>query len=65
MHDQGCVMTTTRAVQCDGKRQHPNRAKALGHMFSLVRHGASPAALNVYRCRHCGSWHTGHRPRGK
>lgn len=53
-------MTATRACACDGKRAHANRASAERHKAGLVEAGASPDALNVYRCRHCGLFHVGH-----
>lgn len=52
----------TKAKTCGHKQQHATRDRALGHMGMLIRkRGASPVALNVYRCRHCHTWHVGHR----
>lgn len=34
-------------------------------MWSLIRRGANPKVLNVYRCKRCHRWHVGHRPKNK
>lgn len=54
-------MITTKGRGCAGKRRHGTARAAEGHMRELVdRRGASPDRLNVYRCKHCGTWHVGH-----
>jgi hypothetical protein len=53
-------VTSTRGRSCDGKKAHPTREAALDHFYRLVRAGAAPAGLSVYRCRFCGSYHVGH-----
>lgn len=60
-------ITTSRGRQCDGKKRHPNKAAAEAQKWRLIRNGAHPDALNVYRCPHCTQpgkpgWHVGHRP---
>lgn len=52
-------MTSTKARRCGTKRRHETRDAALGHLYALVRKGASPALVNVYSCTDCGSWHVG------
>ncbi|MEV4837768.1 hypothetical protein AB0K05_24820 [Nonomuraea sp. NPDC049486] len=54
-------MSDARDRQCGNKRRHASRRDALGHLFGLVRRGASKTMLGVYRCGVCGSWHVGHR----
>lgn len=54
--------TNTKTRGCGSKVRHVTRKKALAHLWRLVRRGAFLPWLNVYRCRHCGSWHVGHRP---
>jgi hypothetical protein len=55
------VMTTTKSRGCEGKKARAARRAAQEHMQRLINdEGASPAALNVYRCRFGSHWHVGH-----
>lgn len=61
----GPVNTNTRARQCASKRKHLTRRAAAEHLERLISEGASPDALNVYRCKHkipgvVEHWHVGH-----
>lgn len=56
-------MTSTRARACAGKLAHGTRQDALAHLARLVRGGAAPWRLVIYRCRHCSRFHIGHRGR--
>lgn len=51
----------TKGRSCAGKRRHPRRDAALGHLAVLVAEGA--VRLNAYPCRHCGGFHVGHLPK--
>lgn len=55
-------MTKTKNRGCNGKVRHETRAEAKAHLWSMVRRGAFVLWLNVYRCKHCGHFHVGHRP---
>lgn len=58
------MTTNTKQRGCGHKIPHPTRKEAERHMWNLVRRGAYPGRLNVYRCKHCtSSWHVGHKPR--
>jgi len=50
----------TRAQTCGRKKKHADKAAAERHMDRLVRGGASPDILNVYKCRFGPHWHVGH-----
>jgi rubrerythrin len=56
------LKNSTKNRACGKKRQHEDRADAEEHMDKLVQGGSDPSTLNVYRCRHCGHWHCGHKP---
>lgn len=55
-------MKSPRRRGCAGKRKHPNPASAQSVIEQLVAGGARRDSLNVYRCRHCRSYHVGHTP---
>ncbi|HEX8024730.1 MAG TPA: hypothetical protein VF484_00860 [Candidatus Limnocylindrales bacterium] len=57
------MATNTKQRGCGQKVPHPTRKAAETHMWNLVRKGAALARVNVYRCKHCPSWHVGHKPR--
>ena len=48
-----------------GKVPHPTQESAQWHIDDLIRQKKAPPKsrrrLNVYMCRHCGSYHVGHR----
>lgn len=60
-------MIRTKARACDGKIKHATREDAQSHRRRLIRAGASPKRLTVYRCPadgshfHCGHVHPGKR----
>lgn len=56
-------MTRTRARSCDGKRRHDTKAAAEDQLWALRRAGTARGSMGAYRCRHCDSWHVGHKPR--
>ena len=58
-------MPETRAKARTGKQRHPDKVTTENHRFNLIRKGASPGQMVAYKCRFCGSWHVGHRMRGK
>ncbi len=53
----------TKARECGSKQKHATKAKAEEHRWALVRSGSRPAALSIYKCKFCGSWHVGHSSR--
>lgn len=53
----------TKARECGNKTAHPSKAAAEAHAWSLVRAGTRAGRMAVYRCKHCGSWHVGHKKR--
>jgi hypothetical protein len=54
---EGLERTTPR---CARKLAHPTYYEAEAHRLSVLHnHGDDGAKLNVYQCRHCGSWHVG------
>lgn len=65
--------TSTKTRACRGKKAHATRQEALEHMRRMIRKGASPVVLNVYRCPVPGAhpevgsivWHVGHRMPGR
>lgn len=56
-------MTRTKARVCGDKQRHDDKTSAEQHRHHLIRNGASPRRINVYRCPVCGGWHVGHWPR--
>lgn len=48
-----------RRRQCSDKVKHECEASAVEHVRELVVKDG--AAMSVYKCRWCGSWHVGHR----
>ena len=55
-------MTTRRRRSCDRKERHQTRQSAEEQLNALIRkRGASPYYMHVYKCRHCGAYHVGHR----
>jgi len=54
-------MTRTRARSCEGKCRHQTKEAARSELQTLVRKGANGGRLEVYKCRFCGAYHTGHR----
>lgn len=56
------TVTSTKGRGCDTKRAHATRGAAMQDLKALVRRGANGDLLNVYSCRHCGSYHVGHKP---
>jgi len=54
-------MTRNRNRACTGKQRHASREQARDQLEALVRKGAPRGRLEVYKCRFCGCWHTGHR----
>jgi hypothetical protein len=58
----GGVVKPTKNRGCTGKIRHETRREAVKHLWRIVRRGASPFWLNVYKCRHCnGGFHVGHK----
>lgn len=53
----------TRVRECGAKQSHSSKADAERHIWSLVRAGTSLGRMQAYRCKHCGSWHVGHKKR--
>lgn len=47
-----------RRTRCGKKIRHTELADALAHRAQLYAKGA--AALDIYRCDHCGQLHVGH-----
>ena len=45
---------------CRNKKAHLSRSGAEDHMNRLIREGAEPYTLSVYRCLSCGRYHVGH-----
>lgn len=56
------MVTSTKSRGCGAKHQHTSRQAAERQMESLIDAGEYAGNLNVYRCRHCRTWHVGHRP---
>lgn len=54
-------MSTRKRRSCRHKHAHPTRQDAHAALASLIARGASPYYMHVYKCRHCGGWHVGHR----
>lgn len=54
-------MTRTPARGCQRKKAHETKDQARAHLERLIRNGAARTALEIYRCKHCGSYHVGHR----
>lgn len=52
-----------KSEQCAGKRQHADKQAAESHVHALARAGAAFKRLRCYRCRFCGFWHVGHKPK--
>lgn len=51
-----------RRRSCKRKRRHDTRDQAEAQLRSLERNRfASTSYMHAYKCRHCGSWHIGHR----
>lgn len=54
-------MTRTPARGCQGKQRHDTKDQARTHLERLIRNGAARQRLEVYKCKHCGAYHVGHR----
>ena len=52
----------TQARSCTGKKRHLTVRTAEGHRDRLIRRGAHPTAIEVYRCGHGPHYHVGHVP---
>jgi len=50
----------TKGRACDGKTKYTTHEAAIAAIDRMVTQGAAEAAQQAYRCKHCGSWHTGH-----
>lgn len=53
----------TKARECGKKYPHNTKREAEAHKWSLVRGGARPGAMQVYKCPFCQKWHVGHKKR--
>lgn len=61
---------TDPVKQCEGKKPFRSRKDAMRRVIGLTnsfhaKHGKPTSRLNVYECPHCGSWHIGHKRKGK
>lgn len=55
-------MSTDKRRSCKHKRAHKTREEANAALASVIRNRhASPYYMHVYKCRHCGAWHVGHK----
>lgn len=52
----------TKARECGQKVQYRTRTEARS-VVSTIRRQTLATRLHEYRCRFCGFWHFGHRPR--
>lgn len=50
-----------RRRTCERKVRHASEQDGLAALRSLRRSGDNDV-MNVYHCRFCGGWHTGHTP---
>jgi hypothetical protein len=48
-----------RRKSCGNKVRHPDSKSAI---VARARFRAQGAFMNVYKCKCCGKWHTGHSP---
>jgi hypothetical protein len=56
------MITRTKNRACGTKQRYASRRAANTKIAAMVRaKQAIPDTWDAYRCRHCGSWHTGHR----
>lgn len=55
----------SKARECGAKQRHDTKAAAEAHVWSLVKAGTRRSRMQVYRCRHCGAWHVGHKRRNR
>lgn len=46
---------------CSGKKQHETQAEAFAVLQRLNSTPNKGRDLEVYKCKHCDSWHTGTR----
>lgn len=59
---EGLTVATGRRRSCRRKQKHDTREAAEQQLTSLIKNRyASPAYMHVYKCRHCGKYHVGHR----
>lgn len=51
----------SKARECGTKHRHDTKTQAEAQLWSLVRAGTRRARMQIYKCRHCGCWHVGHK----
>lgn len=55
----------TKGRGCTGKQRHARRTGAEQAAEWAISRGTAPERVDIYPCRHCDGWHTGHTSRGK
>lgn len=50
-----------RRKSCEGKQRHNSKTEAVAHIINERRNGNT--GLCAYKCRFCGGWHVGHKPK--
>jgi hypothetical protein len=55
----------SKLSECGSKQRHADKPTALAHRAAMIRAGTAMWRIHVYRCRHCGAWHVGHKPEPK
>jgi len=57
-------VSQSRSRSCRGKRRYETREQAVQYATWRMRTtGATRKDTDVYKCRYCGGFHVGHRPR--